>query len=73
MQGEVDAFTKLCRASQLLEQTLVHIHAAPSHPLSDGAEAVEILKSLTSFLQALQNDDSGPYPLSDSALALCIR
>ncbi|KAJ5882610.1 uncharacterized protein N7529_001282 [Penicillium soppii] len=69
---EMDSFTRLAHASQLLDQVLVHIHATKSHPLFNGAEAVQILKSVTSFLVTFQSDNSNPpHPLSDSALALC--
>ncbi|CAI7631739.1 unnamed protein product [Penicillium viridicatum] len=68
---QVDSFTKLAHASQLLDQALVHVHVTQSHSLFDGVDAVQILKSLTSFLSTFQSDDSNPHPLSDSAVALC--
>ncbi|KAJ5429460.1 hypothetical protein N7491_006476 [Penicillium cf. griseofulvum] len=69
---EVDDFTRLTHASHLLDRVLVHIHGTQSHPLFESVEAVQILKSLTSFLVTFQSDDSDPpHPLSDSALALC--
>ncbi|KAJ5923073.1 hypothetical protein N7516_010776 [Penicillium verrucosum] len=69
---EVDSFTRLAYASQLLDRVLVHIHTTQSNPLFDSVEAVQILKSLTSFLVTFQSGDSDPpHPLSDSALALC--
>ncbi|KAJ5269504.1 hypothetical protein N7505_005262 [Penicillium chrysogenum] len=68
----VDSFTRLAHASQLLDRVLVHIHTTQSNPLFDTVEAVQILKSLTLFLVTFQSDDSDPpHPLSDSALALC--
>ncbi|KAJ5181747.1 hypothetical protein N7449_011894 [Penicillium cf. viridicatum] len=68
---KMDSFTKLAHASQLLNQVLVHVHLTQSNSLFDGIEAVQILKSLTSFLSTLQSGDSNPHPLSDSALAIC--
>ncbi|KAJ5456729.1 hypothetical protein N7530_012003 [Penicillium desertorum] len=69
---EVDSFTRLAHASQLLDRVLVHIHTTQSNSLFDSVEAVQILKSLTSFLVTFQSGDSDPpHPLSDSALALC--
>ncbi|OQD95299.1 hypothetical protein PENSOL_c021G12066 [Penicillium solitum] len=68
---EMDSFTKLTHASQLLDQALVHVHVTQSRSLFDGVEAVRILKSMTSFLSTFQSGDSNPHPLSDSALALC--
>ncbi|OQD61406.1 hypothetical protein PENPOL_c017G06052 [Penicillium polonicum] len=68
---EMDSFTKLAHASQLLDQALVHVHVTQSHSLVDSVDAVQILKSLTSFLSTFQSGDSNPHPLSDSALALC--
>ncbi|KAA8648398.1 fungal specific transcription factor domain-containing protein [Aspergillus tanneri] len=70
-QVEMDSFTKLAHASRLLDQVLVHVHATLSHPLFNEAEAVQILKSLTSFLMTFQSGDENLHPLSDSALALC--
>ncbi|CAG8008683.1 unnamed protein product [Penicillium nalgiovense] len=71
-KGEVDPFTRLAHASQLLDRVLVHIHTTQSNPLFDSVEAVQILKSLTSFLVTFQSGDSDPpHPLSDNALALC--
>ncbi|THD00156.1 hypothetical protein EYZ11_000347 [Aspergillus tanneri] len=72
-QVEMDSFTKLAHASRLLDQVLVHVHATLSHPLFNEAEAVQILKSLTSFLMTFQSGDENLHPLSDSALALCRR
>ncbi|OQE32501.1 hypothetical protein PENFLA_c001G09247 [Penicillium flavigenum] len=69
---EVDSFTRLAHASQILDRVLVHIHTTQSNPLFDSVEAVQILKSLTSFLVTFQSGESDPpHPLSDSALALC--
>lgn len=69
----MDSFTKLAHASQLLNQVLDHVHATSWHPLFDGVEAIQIIRSLTSFLDTFQSGDSNPHTLSESALALCRR
>ena len=54
----MDSFTKLAHAPQLLDQVLVHVHTTQLHPLFTNVEAVQILKSLTSFLVTFQSGDS---------------
>lgn len=66
-------FTKLVRASQLLDQVLIHVYATPPHGHFDGAEALDILISLTSFMATFQNGQLTSQPLLDSALALSRR
>lgn len=66
-------FTALSRASQLLDQVLIHVHDTPSHDRVDGIEGVEILKTLISFLTTFQTGELNPHPLLNSALAISRR
>lgn len=64
---------RVAHASRLLGQSLALVHAPVVDPLLEGAEAVETLKSLTSFLEILQTSGLKTPPLADSAVALSRR
>jgi hypothetical protein len=68
-----NSFTKLGRASQLLDQVLIHVYVTPPHGRFDGVEALDILISLTSFMATFQNGQLTSQPLLDSALAISRR
>ncbi|KAJ6160514.1 hypothetical protein N7470_003910 [Penicillium chermesinum] len=69
----LDPFTRLAHASQLLDESITHLHATGKNSLEGGAEGVQIGIHITSFLATFQNNEKIIHPLSDPALAICRR
>ncbi|KOC08234.1 hypothetical protein AFLA70_178g002061 [Aspergillus flavus AF70] len=63
-------FNKLAQASRILEQVLTHVHDPVQHMEFFNAEAIQILKTLSSFRETVQEDYNVPHDLCCSAVAI---
>ncbi|KAE8361442.1 hypothetical protein BDV27DRAFT_28272 [Aspergillus caelatus] len=63
-------FNKLAQASRILEQVLTHVHEPVQHMEFFNAEAIQILKTLSSFRGTVQDDNIVPHDRCCSAVAL---
>ncbi|UDD59383.1 hypothetical protein AFCA_006803 [Aspergillus flavus] len=63
-------FNKLAQASRILEQVLIHVHDPVQHMEFFNAEAIQILKTLSSFRETVQEDYNVPHDLCCSAVAI---
>ncbi|KAE8140492.1 hypothetical protein BDV38DRAFT_279993 [Aspergillus pseudotamarii] len=63
-------FNKLAQASRILEQVLTHVHEPVQHMEFFNAEAIQILKTLSSFRGTVQDDNIVPHSLCCSAVAI---
>ncbi|GAB1201502.1 hypothetical protein APSETT445_000076 [Aspergillus pseudonomiae] len=63
-------FNKLAQASRILEQVLTHVHDPVQHMEFFNDEAIQILKTLSSFRGTVQDEDTVPHSLCYSAVAI---
>ncbi|KNG80510.1 hypothetical protein ANOM_010058 [Aspergillus nomiae NRRL 13137] len=63
-------FNKLAQASRILEQVLTHVHDPVQHMEFFNDEAIQILKTLSSFRETVQDKDAVPHSLCYSAVAI---
>ncbi|UNI18604.1 hypothetical protein JDV02_004859 [Purpureocillium takamizusanense] len=69
--SQIDSFTRLAHASRLLEQVLAHIHETTPHHEFNTAEAFQIIKTATAFMQTFSDGDPAENAILSSAMAVC--
>lgn len=69
----MDPLTKLSQASWIVEQVLAHVRETTPHPELIIAEALQLLKTMTSFLGAFQDGGPAHSAISNSSIAVCRR
>ncbi|OAQ85850.1 fungal zn(2)-Cys(6) binuclear cluster domain-containing protein [Purpureocillium lilacinum] len=69
--SQIDHFTRLAHASRLLEQVLAHIHETTPHHEFNTAEAFQIIKTATCFMETFSDGDAAENAILSSAMAVC--
>ncbi|KAL3957230.1 hypothetical protein ACCO45_007808 [Purpureocillium lilacinum] len=68
--SQIDHFTRLAHASRLLEQVLAHIHETTPHHEFNTAEAFQIIKTATCFMETFSDGDAAENAILSSAMAI---
>ncbi|OBT68519.1 hypothetical protein VE03_01819 [Pseudogymnoascus sp. 23342-1-I1] len=69
--AQMNQFAKMAYSSLLLDQVLTHIHESKSKQLFDRIEAMQILNTVTSFLESFEGEGYALQTISNSSLAIC--
>ena len=70
---ELRAFERLANVTDLLDKVLVHVRDPTPHRDFNGAEAIQLMNTLTSFQSILKEESSIANEAEYSAGALCQR
>ncbi|KFY98270.1 hypothetical protein V498_01535 [Pseudogymnoascus sp. VKM F-4517 (FW-2822)] len=69
--AQMNPFAKVAYSSLLLDQVLAHIHESKSQQLFNRIEAMQILNTVTSFLELFEGEGYALQTISNSSLAIC--